>query len=108
MSFESAGFSCSEAENGAEALAAVEKSKPDLIVLDLSMPVMNGLQAAPLLRKKVPQAPILMYTMHVTKELAHLATEVGVSAVVSKDEAVKQLVVRALTLLGGRAASSGT
>jgi len=53
--FESAGIEvCGEAEDGAKAIEKAKHLKPDLIVLDLGMPVMNGLQAAPILRAMHP------------------------------------------------------
>ncbi len=98
-SFESAGFSCCEAQNGAEAVAQAVQEKPDLILLDLSMPVMNGLQAAPLLKKKLPQVPIILFTMHRSQEVVRLGSEIGVSAVVSKDESLSRVVSQAHSLL---------
>jgi CheY-like chemotaxis protein len=60
--FLSAGFAaCVEAENGARALTEAAKVKPDLIILDLAMPVLNGLEAAPLLRQLLPETPIILY-----------------------------------------------
>lgn len=97
--FESAGFVCSESQNGAEAIERVREWKPDLIVLDFSMPVMNGLEAAPLLKKILPQTPIIMFTMFANPALAKLAVAAGVTAVVSKDEAVTQLLPKAESLL---------
>lgn len=69
------------------------------------MPVVNGLQAAPPLRKKLPQTPIIMFTMHASKELVRLATGMGISAVVSKDEEVTHLAMRH-SLLEQRSASA--
>ena len=85
--FEATGFVCSESENGQEAVAEAGRSKPDLIVLDYSMPVMNGLEAAPLLKKMLPQTPIIMFTMFANEILAAKAIDAGVSAVFSKDQA---------------------
>jgi CheY-like chemotaxis protein len=97
--FESAGFVCSESQNGAEAIERVKELKPDLIVLDFSMPVMNGLEAAPLLKKILPQTPIIMFSMFANPALAKLAVAAGVTAVVSKDDAVTQLIPKAEWLM---------
>jgi CheY-like chemotaxis protein len=57
------GFLCSNAENGRQAIEQVLEILPDLIILDLSMPVMNGLDAAPELKKILPDCPIILYTL---------------------------------------------
>jgi|ERR1700730_5963060 two-component system nitrate/nitrite response regulator NarL len=96
--FEAAGFVCSEAENGAVAVEQAEHLKPNLIVLDLSMPVMNGFEAAPLLKEKLPQTPIIMFTMFANRALENLAVHAGVNAVFSKDQPT-QVLSRAKSLL---------
>ena len=106
LSFESAGFTCGEAENGAEAVAHVLEESPDVIVLDLSMPVMNGLQAAPLLKEKLPLVPIILFTMHRSQEVVRLGEAAGVSAIISKDEALTLVVRRANALLDSPASGS--
>jgi two-component system, NarL family, nitrate/nitrite response regulator NarL len=103
--FESAGFACGEAENGADAVARVLQEKPDIILLDLSMPVMNGLQAAPLLKDKLPRVPIILYTMHASKEVVDLGHKAGISAIISKDEAITRVIDEACALLKLPAAS---
>jgi len=75
---------CGEAENGRIAIDQAKKLKPDLILLDLSMPVMNGLEAARILRGMLPMTPILMYTSFATSNLAEEALAAGVSKVSTK------------------------
>jgi DNA-binding NarL/FixJ family response regulator len=75
---------CGEAENGQRAIEEAERLKPDLIVLDLSMPIMNGLEAARILRGMMPNIPILMYTSFASSNLAEEALAAGVSRVSTK------------------------
>ena len=75
---------CAEAVDGMEAIEIAEQSKPDVIVLDLLMPQMNGLQAAETLRDKAPNIPIILFTMYVEALPGDKAREIGISAVVSK------------------------
>jgi DNA-binding NarL/FixJ family response regulator len=93
------GWTVGEAENGRDAIDKARGSKPDLIVLDLSMPVMNGLEAAPLLRHMLPSVPIILFTLHDNKSLVREALSVGVSAVVSKAGSLKTLLNQAEDLL---------
>jgi CheY-like chemotaxis protein len=93
------GWEVGEAVNGREAIDKARELNPDLIVLDLSMPVMNGLQAAPVLRRMLPTVPIILFTLYGSKFLEREALSAGVTAVVSKDAAVKTLVNQARDLL---------
>jgi DNA-binding NarL/FixJ family response regulator len=101
--FVSAGFeSCVQAENGARALVEAEKAKPGAIILDLSMPVMNGLEAAPLLRRILLDTPIILYTIHENPELSQVdVAKLGISLAVSKSEPLKNLVATVNRLLQG-------
>src|SRR5579863_94622 len=63
--FEARGFEVSDAENGAQAVEKAQELHPDLVVLDLSMPVMNGLEAARALKVMMPSLPLLMFTNHI-------------------------------------------
>lgn len=88
-----------EAENGHDAVQKAENLKPDLIILDLSMPVMTGLDAAPLLRKVVPDARIILFTVQEGHEVEQLACAAGINAVVSKNQAASKLILQAQALL---------
>jgi CheY-like chemotaxis protein len=90
---------CGEAENGRDAIDKARVLRPDLIVLDLSMPIMNGLEAAPVLRRMLPTAPIILFTLYVNKFFEQQAFFAGVTAVISKETGVKALVNQAQDLL---------
>jgi YesN/AraC family two-component response regulator len=88
---------CAEAANGEEAIALAKKHRPDLIILDLSMPVMNGLDAARVLKRVMPEVPIILFTLHT--EACKQLPEIGelVDLVVAKNDMVTLLSqVRAL------------
>lgn len=97
--FEAAGFVCFEANDGAEALRLAGELKPDIIILDFSMPVMNGLEAAPQLSEILPKVPIIMFTMYASEGFRKQAVAAGVAAVFSKDQAGSHLLPKALQLL---------
>ena len=82
---------CGEAENGREGVAKALQLFPDLIVLDLAMPVMNGLQAARELHRLLPKVPLLMYTSFIGSEIEHEALASGVAAVKSKSDGIESL-----------------
>jgi DNA-binding NarL/FixJ family response regulator len=73
-----------EAEHGREAIEKAPKLRPDLVVLDLSMPEMNGLEAAPLLIKLLPAVWLILFTSHAALEVERLSREAGIHAVVPK------------------------
>lgn len=76
---------CGEAVNGAEAVEKTEELSPDLVVLDLAMPQMNGLQAAREISKAAPRLPMLLLTVQqVSPELVHEARNAGFQGAVSK------------------------
>jgi two-component system, NarL family, nitrate/nitrite response regulator NarL len=88
-----------EAENGREAVEKAEKLKPDLIILDLTMPVMTGLDAAPLLKQLLPDTLIILFTQHEGSEVERRAQAAGIDAVVSKSQVASELVLKAQALL---------
>jgi len=77
---------------------------PDLIVLDLLMPVMNGLDAARILKRLMPTVPLLMYSAFGDKFAEHQARLIGISEVVSKSENASVLIRIARGLLRSTAA----
>jgi CheY-like chemotaxis protein len=101
--FLSDGFTvCSEAANGQEAISICEQLKPDLIILDLSMPMMDGLQAAPQLRRLVPNTPIILLTMYGSAFKQDQVAAIGVDLVLSKMEPFSELLDKAHALLRAR------
>jgi DNA-binding NarL/FixJ family response regulator len=99
---------CGEASNGQEAIDRVAALKPHLIILDISMPVMNGTDAAPHLLRLAPTVCIIFFSMFAGKELQHVAKQLGVHAVVSKTEGAEKLIVAARSLLGLGANAAST
>lgn len=77
---------CGEATNGAEGVSAATKLKPDIVVLDLSMPVMNGIEAARQLKQLVPDSHLLMFTSFATPTLEEAARDAGIEEFVPKNE----------------------
>jgi chemotaxis response regulator CheB len=89
---------CGEAENGKEAIKKAQELHPDLIVLDLSMPVMNGF-AARVLKRLMPTVPLIMYSAFGDKLAENQARLIGISEVVSKSEHASVLIHKARGLL---------
>ncbi len=77
---------CSEAVNGADAVAKARQCSPDLIILDLSMPVMNGLAAARIIHREMPGIPIILYTLYAQAIQQSEAAAAGIRRVVPKTE----------------------
>jgi DNA-binding NarL/FixJ family response regulator len=83
---------CGEAVDGQDAVDKAKELRPDVVLLDVSMPRMTGLQAVPIIRHEVPESQILIVTQHDSNELSRRATEVGAQGFVVKSEATKYLV----------------
>jgi CheY-like chemotaxis protein len=99
--FLSDGFkTCGEANNGKEGIELAAEIKPDLITLDLSMPVMNGLDAAPVLRKLFPKTPIILFTMYGHDGVKETAAKAGINLVLSKTAPLTTLIDQAHRLIG--------
>jgi DNA-binding NarL/FixJ family response regulator len=77
---------CGEARNGAEALHKVLESPPDLVLLDYQMPDLNGVAVAKRIYELFPKMPILMVTLHLSKQLADAARLAGVRGACAKQD----------------------
>jgi DNA-binding NarL/FixJ family response regulator len=86
---------CGFATNGREAVARAVELKPDIVILDMTMPRLNGLDAAIQIKRQVPGTEILMFTAHESDDLIRQAFEAGIKSFVAKTEA-HQLLVEAI------------
>jgi len=94
------GFTvCGEAEDGFDAISKAKKLAPDLVVLDLRMPVMDGLQAARELKRLFPKIPLMMLTCYHSTAAEKEALASGVTAVFSKPDAMQNLIWQARAIL---------
>jgi YesN/AraC family two-component response regulator len=95
-----AGFEiCGEAENGQKAIEKAQELRPDLIVMDLSMPVMNGIEAVRVLKRLMPKVPVIIFSEYSDVFSEKEARSAGVSALISKAEHVSLLLGKARALL---------
>ena len=83
---------CAVVENGREAIEEAYRLQPDLIVLDIAMPVMNGLEAARVLRQMMPDVPLIMYSANPNEVSEQSARSIGISGLISKSEKVTVLI----------------
>jgi DNA-binding NarL/FixJ family response regulator len=83
---------CAEAKTGREAVTLAEQLKPDVVVMDISMPDLNGLEAARKIRKSLPKCEILILTLHFSDQLVREIVEAGVRAYIMKSDADRDLV----------------
>src|SRR5438093_391296 len=89
---------CAEAVNGREAVEKARQLHPDVVVLDLSMPELNGLEATRQLRKALPRTEVVVLTMHESDQLAQEIFEAGARSLILKTDA-KRLLVSAIESL---------
>jgi len=94
---------CGEAANGVEAMEKATALRPDLILLDLSMPIMNGVEVASLIRARMPATPVVVYTMFDDVLGKPLASTLGIAAIVSKSDGLTKLLARIDALLASNA-----
>jgi DNA-binding NarL/FixJ family response regulator len=80
-----------EAADGAEALVAAERERPDVVLMDIAMKGMNGLEAAARMRERLPGVKVVILSMHTSEEYVLLALRAGAAAYLIKDSATSEL-----------------
>ena len=83
---------CAEAKTGKEAVVLAEQLRPQIVVMDISMPDLNGLEAARRIHKALPKAGILILTMHFSDQLVREVIEAGARGYILKSDADRDLV----------------
>jgi len=96
--FEVAG----EAKDGQDAIRCVEEFSPDLVLMDLSMPLMNGLDAIHEVKRRAPETKVLALTVHKAEEYIFAALEAGADGYVLKDANHAELMMAIETVLSGK------
>ena len=94
---------CGEAENGKEAIRLADELKPEVIIMDVSMPGLNGIEATRAIRKMQPGVKIVLLTLHESAELLRSAFQAGARGYLLKTDAEQELV-KALTVVVGEGA----
>ena len=76
-----------EAANGAAAIGMARELKPDIVIMDITMPEMSGLEATPEIKKALPTAEVLIFTQHDSTQMVQQARKVGASGYLLKSQA---------------------
>src|SRR2546425_663135 len=93
---------CGEAATGREAVEKTEKLKPDIVILDVAMPELNGLEAARLIRRARPEVQILVLTIYESEDLVRELLQVGVRGYIMKADAGRDLIAAMEALVQGK------
>jgi DNA-binding NarL/FixJ family response regulator len=92
---------CGQARNGEEAVQAVQDLAPDAVLMDITMPMMSGLEAARRIAQTGTTCRILMFTMHESDSLGQEVRDAGAQGYVLKSQAARNLIVAIETILAG-------
>jgi DNA-binding NarL/FixJ family response regulator len=93
---------CGEAANGVEALEEARKLAPDVIIMDIGMPYLNGLDATKQIRKELPQIRVLVLSQHDSSPMLTAAIDAGASAYITKAQAAHDLLTALERVAAGR------
>lgn len=91
---------CGEASNGREAVAKAMELHPDLVVLDVSMPLMGGLEAAPQILRFEPNIKVVIFTMHESQQIKNEMMSLGVHGLAVKSAPLGNLLQTIKHVLG--------
>jgi DNA-binding NarL/FixJ family response regulator len=94
---------CGEAENGKDAIRLADELKPEIIIMDVSMPGLNGIEATRAIRKSQPEVKVVLLTLHESAELLRSAFRAGARGYLLKTDAEQELV-KALAVVAGEGA----
>jgi DNA-binding NarL/FixJ family response regulator len=101
LHFRSGWSVCAEAGNGAEAVEKALQFHPDIIIMDITMPVMDGLEAARQISQVQPGIPVILFSLHISDDLyPHLRTD-GIRGAVAKADAARDLARAVEAVLAG-------
>jgi DNA-binding NarL/FixJ family response regulator len=90
---------CGEAGDGREAIEKAQQLNPDLVLTDLSMPIMNGIEECRALKKIMPEVPVIIVTAYLDPSVEKEALSAGASAVISKSEQIAALLGKAKSVV---------
>jgi len=92
---------CADAANGREAIEKTLHFLPDVVIMDITMPVMNGIEASAEIAKHQPNTPIILFSLHLAEDLfQHFQTD-AIRGAVAKGDAARDLVQAVETVLAG-------
>ena len=97
---------CGEATDGRDAMDKAKQLQPDVIVLDITMPRLNGLDAVALIRKEVPTAKVVILSQHQPALMKQVALTAGAGAYVTKSEVSRELMAAIDSLLSAGSSQS--
>jgi DNA-binding NarL/FixJ family response regulator len=89
---------CGEAVNGQEAINKVKELLPDVVILDISMPIMGGLEAAPEILKSAPATKIVAFTMHESQQIRTEMARIGVHGIAVKSAPLSNLLATIMSV----------
>jgi DNA-binding NarL/FixJ family response regulator len=83
---------CGEASDGVEAIKKARDLRPDLVIMDLAMPLMNGVEAAMVLRNTMPKVPVVLFTLYAEQLRGAISPGFGVAVIASKIDGLAPLL----------------